>query len=102
MISLYNDQKPHVDAFIDRIMEWKTRGQSLMERAWPPLQRILITIGSIALTLFLAWLNCFIQGFKSLVQLGSAAIFMIICCSVMNLGFLGGFIKLLVALVSSF
>lgn len=100
VVSLYDDQKPHIDALIVRIMRWKTEARLLAERAWPPLRRILIIIGGVALTIFFAWLNCFIKGLKSLVQLQIAALFMVICCMVLNLGFLGGFLKLLAALVS--
>lgn len=97
----YVEQKPRMDAFAARLMKWRRGAQLVIRKSWPPLRHALMIMGGIALALGLSWLNCTIQGFKSLVRLGSAAFFMLVCCTALNLGILGGFFKLSLCLVVS-
>ncbi|KAI5069154.1 hypothetical protein GOP47_0015455 [Adiantum capillus-veneris] len=98
---LYVEQKPLMDAFASRMMEWRSRAQSVIRQAWPPVRHALTIMGGITVALGLLWLNCTMQGFKSLARMGSAAFFMVACCSALNLGMLGGFFKLFLCLVFS-
>lgn len=101
LAELYVEQRPRMDAFAARVMEWRCQLQWVIRRAWPPLRHALLIMGGIAVTLALSWLNCTIQGCKSLVRLGSAAFFVVVCCCALNLGMLGGFFKLFLCLVLS-
>ncbi|MCO5595401.1 hypothetical protein L7F22_049443 [Adiantum nelumboides] len=96
---LYVEQKPLIDAFASRMLEWRSQAQLVIQQAWPAVRHALKVVGGIALALGLMWLNCATQGFKSLARLGSAAFFMVACCSALNLGILGGFFKLFLCLV---
>lgn len=95
------EQKPRMDAFAARVMEWRCQVQGVIRHAWPFVRRALLITSGIVAALTLAWLNCIRQGCKSLLSLGSAAFCVVLCCTTLNLCMLGGFFKLFICLVFS-
>lgn len=101
LAAFYTQYKPQLDAFVVAMLDWKHKIQLFMQRAWPPLRSVLLIVGWIAFTLGLMWVDCCIRGIKSLFRLGSTALFLLVCCFMLNLGILAGFLKLIIALVLS-
>eukprot|EP00249_Psilotum_nudum_P021498 c28127_g1_i2 orf=394-2814(-) len=75
--------------------------QSFVKRVWPPLSVCLLFFARVLLTLGLMWLDCCVRGLSSLFRLGAASLFLLMCCTALNLSLLVGFLKFLIAVVTT-
>ncbi|KAM1191581.1 hypothetical protein PS2_011841 [Malus domestica] len=69
------------------------------EQAYPFVLKWLMQFGSILFLLSMAWLDCTLRGFDSLVRMGTTSFFSVIWCSILSVVAMAGMFKFLIVLV---
>ncbi|TQE02780.1 hypothetical protein C1H46_011609 [Malus baccata] len=68
------------------------------EQAYPFVLKWLMQFGSILFLLSMAWLDCTLRGFDSLVRMGTTSFFSVIWCSLLSVVAMAGMFKFLIVL----
>ncbi|KAG6545609.1 hypothetical protein Mapa_012963 [Marchantia paleacea] len=95
------DPGPTIEAARTILFQTKDQVQVFVRIWWPVVKRWLLLASRAMLVLIKVSLECGIRGFNSLFRLGSAALFLLMWCTALNLSILAGFFNFCLVLVIS-
>ncbi|PKA65702.1 Chaperone protein dnaJ 49 [Apostasia shenzhenica] len=94
-----DQQKPRVSLFITYMHRTYACCTGYVKSAYPVIQRWILRIGKLVLLLAVMWLDCTVQGLKSLLHLGTTSLFAVLWCSFLSIVAMIGIIKVLISMV---